>query len=107
MKTCDSSIFVVSTRLVRISSCCREGFITNYYSQGCQDIDDALHARRLPNGNVEAGVRERDVLIHSIKYPNEVPLQISQMSLILFSLTTRWTSKPLRVEQQYILLINV
>lgn len=25
---------------------------------GCQDIDDALHARRLPNGNIEAGVRE-------------------------------------------------
>lgn len=25
---------------------------------GCQDIDDALHARRLPNGNVEAGVRK-------------------------------------------------
>lgn len=25
---------------------------------GCQDIDDALHARRLPNGNIEAGVRK-------------------------------------------------
>lgn len=25
---------------------------------GCQDIDDALHAKRLPNGNIEAGVRE-------------------------------------------------
>lgn len=24
---------------------------------GCQDIDDALHARELPNGNIEAGVR--------------------------------------------------
>jgi exosome complex exonuclease DIS3/RRP44 len=24
----------------------------------CQDIDDALHARRLSNGNIEAGVRE-------------------------------------------------
>lgn len=24
---------------------------------GCQDIDDALHARPLPNGNIEAGVR--------------------------------------------------
>jgi exosome complex exonuclease DIS3/RRP44 len=27
-------------------------------NQGCQDIDDALHARLLPNGNIEAGVRE-------------------------------------------------
>ena len=25
---------------------------------GCQDIDDALHAKLLPNGNIEAGVRE-------------------------------------------------
>lgn len=25
---------------------------------GCQDIDDALHARLLPNGNIEAGVRK-------------------------------------------------
>ena len=25
---------------------------------GCQDIDDALHARHLKNGNIEAGVRE-------------------------------------------------
>ncbi|KAF9529933.1 hypothetical protein CPB83DRAFT_925381 [Crepidotus variabilis] len=28
---------------------------------GCQDIDDALHARVLPNGNVEAGVHIADV----------------------------------------------
>lgn len=27
-------------------------------SLACQDIDDALHARRLPNGNIEAGVRQ-------------------------------------------------
>jgi exosome complex exonuclease DIS3/RRP44 len=25
---------------------------------GCQDIDDALHARPLPNGNIQAGVRK-------------------------------------------------
>ncbi|KAI0303388.1 RNB-domain-containing protein [Multifurca ochricompacta] len=28
---------------------------------GCEDIDDALHARRLPNGNIEAGVHIADV----------------------------------------------
>ncbi|RDA83841.1 hypothetical protein CP532_0249 [Ophiocordyceps camponoti-leonardi (nom. inval.)] len=28
---------------------------------GCQDIDDALHARRLPNGHVEVGVHIADV----------------------------------------------
>jgi len=36
---------------------------TNRFVKGCQDIDDALHARRLPNGNTEAGVREFDALI--------------------------------------------
>ncbi|PWN27938.1 putative DIS3 3`-5` exoribonuclease required for 3` end formation of 5.8S rRNA [Jaminaea rosea] len=28
---------------------------------GCQDIDDALHAKQLPNGNVECGVHIADV----------------------------------------------
>ena len=28
---------------------------------GCKDIDDALHARRLPNGNLELGVHIADV----------------------------------------------
>ena len=35
---------------------------------GCQDIDDALHARSLPNGNVEVGVHIADVS-HFVK-PN-------------------------------------
>lgn len=35
---------------------------------GCQDIDDALHARLLPNGNYEAGVHIADVS-HFVK-PN-------------------------------------
>lgn len=35
---------------------------------GCQDIDDALHARRLPNGNFEVGVHIADVS-HFVK-PN-------------------------------------
>ena len=28
---------------------------------GCTDIDDALHARELPNGNLEVGVHIADV----------------------------------------------
>lgn len=28
---------------------------------GCKDIDDALHARQLPNGNIEIGVHIADV----------------------------------------------
>jgi exosome complex exonuclease DIS3/RRP44 len=34
---------------------------TYMHAIGCQDIDDALHARRLPNGHIEAGVHIADV----------------------------------------------
>ncbi|GAA95499.1 uncharacterized protein L969DRAFT_101606 [Mixia osmundae IAM 14324] len=39
----------------------RELNICSIDPPGCQDIDDALHARMLPNGNVEAGVHIADV----------------------------------------------
>ncbi|KAG8856923.1 exosome catalytic subunit dis3 [Tulasnella sp. 330] len=39
----------------------REMIICSIDPPGCQDIDDALHARLLPNGNVEAGVHIADV----------------------------------------------
>ena len=35
----------------------RELIICSIDPPNCQDIDDALHARLLPNGNIEAGVR--------------------------------------------------
>ncbi|TFK29229.1 mitotic control protein dis3 [Coprinopsis marcescibilis] len=39
----------------------RELNICSIDPPGCQDIDDALHARPLPNGNIEAGVHIADV----------------------------------------------
>ena len=36
----------------------RELIISSIDPPNCQDIDDALHARLLPNGNIEAGVRK-------------------------------------------------
>ncbi|EIM90480.1 RNB-domain-containing protein [Stereum hirsutum FP-91666 SS1] len=39
----------------------RDMVICSIDPPGCQDIDDALHARRLPNGNIEAGVHIADV----------------------------------------------
>lgn len=39
-----------------------------YCAPGCQDIDDALHARLLPNGNVEAGVRESGLYYLILEY---------------------------------------
>ncbi|CCA72877.1 probable DIS3 3`-5` exoribonuclease required for 3` end formation of 5.8S rRNA [Serendipita indica DSM 11827] len=39
----------------------RDVLICSIDPPGCQDIDDALHARALPNGNIEAGVHIADV----------------------------------------------
>uniref|UniRef100_A0A182JC98 Exosome complex exonuclease RRP44 n=1 Tax=Anopheles atroparvus TaxID=41427 RepID=A0A182JC98_ANOAO len=39
----------------------RELTICSVDPPGCTDIDDALHARRLPNGNIEVGVHIADV----------------------------------------------
>ncbi|OSX58629.1 hypothetical protein POSPLADRAFT_1049371 [Postia placenta MAD-698-R-SB12] len=39
----------------------RDLIICSIDPPGCQDIDDALHARSLPNGNIEAGVHIADV----------------------------------------------
>ncbi|TCD60755.1 exosome catalytic subunit dis3 [Steccherinum ochraceum] len=39
----------------------RDLLICSIDPPGCQDIDDALHARPLPNGNIEAGVHIADV----------------------------------------------
>jgi len=39
----------------------RDEIICSIDPPGCQDIDDALHAKPLPNGNIEAGVHIADV----------------------------------------------
>jgi exosome complex exonuclease DIS3/RRP44 len=46
----------------------RDKLICSIDPPGCQDIDDALHATRLPNGNYEVGVHIADVT-HFVK-PN-------------------------------------
>lgn len=43
---------------------------------GCQDIDDALHARPLPNGNFEVGVHIADVS-HFVKPKNAMDAEAS------------------------------
>lgn len=43
---------------------------------GCKDIDDALHARLLPNGNVEVGVHIADVS-HFVKHGTPIDVEAS------------------------------
>ena len=50
--------------------------VPRLFSLGCQDIDDALHARTLPNGNFEVGVHIADVS-HFVKPNNAMDKEAS------------------------------
>ncbi|KAI4171030.1 MAG: hypothetical protein LQ343_004567 [Gyalolechia ehrenbergii] len=52
----------------------RELLICSIDPVGCQDIDDALHARPLPNGNFEVGVHIADVS-HFVKPNNAMDME--------------------------------
>ncbi|KAJ5544902.1 hypothetical protein N7461_007206 [Penicillium sp. DV-2018c] len=54
----------------------RDLLICSIDPPGCQDIDDALHARLLPNGNFEVGVHIADVS-HFVKPNNPMDLEAS------------------------------
>ncbi|KKK14259.1 hypothetical protein P175DRAFT_0560250 [Aspergillus ochraceoroseus IBT 24754] len=54
----------------------RDLLICSIDPPGCQDIDDALHARQLPNGNFEVGVHIADVS-HFVKPNNAMDLEAS------------------------------
>lgn len=54
----------------------RELLICSIDPIGCQDIDDALHARSLPNGNFEVGVHIADVS-HFVKPNNAMDTEAS------------------------------
>ena len=52
----------------------RDLVISSIDPVGCQDIDDALHARQLSNGNMEAGVRKYDFGHKRIIMLNFIPV---------------------------------
>ncbi|KAL8736857.1 MAG: hypothetical protein Q9181_002272 [Wetmoreana brouardii] len=54
----------------------RDKLICSIDPVGCQDIDDALHARSLPNGNFEVGVHIADVS-HFVKPNNAMDTEAS------------------------------
>lgn len=55
---------------------------------GCQDIDDALHARPLPNGNFEVGVHIADVS-HFVKPKNAMDLEASARGTTVYLVDKR------------------
>ncbi|KAJ3297254.1 exosome catalytic subunit dis3 [Borealophlyctis nickersoniae] len=55
---------------------------------GCTDIDDALHARRLPNGNFEVGVHIADVS-HFVKPGNAMDLEAQRRGTTVYLVDKR------------------
>lgn len=55
---------------------------------GCKDIDDALHARRLQNGNIEIGVHIADVT-HFVKAGSAMDEEASRRSTTVYLVDRR------------------
>jgi len=53
---------------------CRHLDVCSVDPPGCKDIDDALHARWLPNGNVEVGVHIADVT-HFVRHGTAIDVE--------------------------------
>lgn len=66
----------------------RDLLICSIDPPGCQDIDDALHARQLPNGNFEVGVHIADVS-HFVKPNNAMDLEASQRGTTVYLVDKR------------------
>ncbi|KAI4203718.1 MAG: hypothetical protein LQ346_001728 [Caloplaca aetnensis] len=61
---------------------------------GCQDIDDALHARPLPNGNFEVGVHIADVS-HFVKPNNAMDTEASLRGTTVYLVDKRIDMLPM------------
>ncbi|MCJ1458080.1 exosome catalytic subunit dis3 [Mycoblastus sanguinarius] len=61
---------------------------------GCQDIDDALHARPLPNGNYEVGVHIADVS-HFVKPNNAMDSEASMRGTTVYLVDKRIDMLPM------------
>ena len=66
----------------------RDLLICSIDPPGCQDIDDALHARPLPNGNIEVGVHIADVS-HFVKPNNAMDAEAAQRGTTVYLVDKR------------------
>lgn len=72
----------------------RELLVCSIDPPGCQDIDDALHARRLPNGNFEVGVHIADVS-HFVKPSNPMDAEASARGTTVYLVDKRIDMLPM------------
>lgn len=72
----------------------RELLVCSIDPPGCVDIDDALHARKLPNGNFEVGVHIADVS-HFVKPNNAMDKEASQRGTTVYLVDKRIDMLPM------------
>ncbi|KAI4149262.1 MAG: hypothetical protein LQ340_004719, partial [Diploschistes diacapsis] len=72
----------------------RDLLICSIDPPGCQDIDDALHARTLPNGNVEVGVHIADVS-HFVKPSNAMDSEAAMRGTTVYLVDKRIDMLPM------------
>ncbi len=72
----------------------RELLVCSIDPPGCQDIDDALHARMLPNGNIEVGVHIADVS-HFVKPNNAMDAEASARGTTVYLVDKRIDMLPM------------
>ncbi|KAF2993619.1 exosome catalytic subunit dis3 [Curvularia kusanoi] len=72
----------------------RDLIICSIDPPGCVDIDDALHARKLPNGNYEVGVHIADVS-HFVKPNNAMDKEASQRGTTVYLVDKRIDMLPM------------
>ena len=72
----------------------RELLVCSIDPVGCQDIDDALHARPLPNGNFEVGVHIADVS-HFVKPNNAMDSEASVRGTTVYLVDKRIDMLPM------------
>lgn len=72
----------------------RELLVCSIDPPGCQDIDDALHARPLPNGNFEVGVHIADVS-HFVKPNNPMDAEATARGTTVYLVDKRIDMLPM------------
>jgi len=72
----------------------RELLVCSIDPPGCVDIDDALHAKRLPNGNYEVGVHIADVS-HFVKPNNAMDKEASMRGTTVYLVDKRIDMLPM------------
>ncbi|KIV78499.1 hypothetical protein PV11_10209 [Exophiala sideris] len=72
----------------------RDLLICSIDPPGCQDIDDALHARKLPNGNFEVGVHIADVS-HFVKPNNAMDAEATSRGTTVYLVDKRIDMLPM------------